>query len=140
MITKTGIYAIRAVVTLAELSPGEYAGAVAIAKKIGAPKNYLGKLLQLLSHEGLVESQKGLGGGFRLARNAETISLYDVVDPIEHIGKRVGCILGRETCSDDNPCVLHSKWKVVRDQYIELLQETFISDLLQKETTLISEQ
>ncbi len=138
MLSKTGIHAIRAIVVLAEQEEGYYAGAVSIAEKIGAPKNYLGKLLQLLSHEGLVESQKGLGGGFRLARDAKSISLFDIVDPIEHIGKRVGCILGRDKCSDGNPCALHLKWKSIRDQYIELLQETHISDLVKDEKKLTS--
>ena len=70
MLSKTGLHAVRAIVALARLPGGAYAGAGRIAQEISAPQNYLGKLLQSLADEGLVESQKGLGGGFRLARSA----------------------------------------------------------------------
>src|SRR5262245_28197047 len=95
MITKSGVHAVRAMVALAKLPEDTYAGAARIAKEIGAPQNYLGKLLQALAREGLVESQKGLGGGFRLARTPRRISLLDVVEPIEHVSRWSGCILGR---------------------------------------------
>ncbi len=130
MISKTGIHAIRAMVALAELPHGEYAGAGAIAETIGAPRNYLGKLLQMFSHEGYVESQKGMGGGFRLAVEPREISLLDIVDPIDHINRWSGCILGRNQCSEENPCALHHRWKAVRDQYLKLLEDTSIAELM----------
>jgi Rrf2 family protein len=130
VITKTGLHAIRAVVALAKLPEGTYAGAARVAKEIGAPQNYLGKLLQGLSYEGLVESQKGLGGGFRLARAPRRITLFDVVDPIEHLSRWSGCILGRPECSEADPCAIHNKWKAVRGAYLHLLQSTTIADLV----------
>jgi Rrf2 family protein len=117
---------------LARLPEGAYAGAAAIAKEIKAPQNYLGKLLQALSREGLVQSQKGLGGGFRLARPPQSISLLDVVEPIEHISRLSGCILGRPECSDEAPCAIHHRWKSVRDAYLRLLKQTTIADLVAK--------
>ncbi|HQH74593.1 MAG TPA: Rrf2 family transcriptional regulator [bacterium] len=132
MLSKTGIHAIRAVIALAELPEGAFAGATVIAQSIQAPKNYLGKLLQMLARDGLLESQKGLGGGFRLARDPRTITLLDVVEPIEHISRWNGCILGRETCSEQNPCAMHDRWKTVRDAYLVMLGETTIAQLLEK--------
>ena len=130
MITKTGLHAVRAVAALARLPEGVYAGAAKVAKEIGAPQNYLGKLLQNLTHEGLVESQKGLGGGFRLARDPRQITLLDVVEPIERVSRWSGCILGRPECDDVNPCAIHSKWKTVRNAYLNLLQSSTIADLI----------
>jgi Rrf2 family protein len=105
---------------------------VRIAKEIGAPQNYLGKLLQALAREGLVESQKGLGGGFRLARDARQISLIDVVEPLEHVSRWSGCILGRSECADANPCAIHNRWKTVRDAYLHMLRRTTIAELVAK--------
>jgi Rrf2 family protein len=119
-------------VALAQLPDNTYAGAGAIAREIGAPQNYLGKLLQTLSREGLVESQKGLGGGFRLARDPRAISLYDIVEPIEQISRWSGCILGRPACSEENPCAIHHRWKKVRDTYLQMLMQTTIADLVAK--------
>ncbi|MFB3786071.1 MAG: Rrf2 family transcriptional regulator [bacterium] len=130
MLSKTGIHAVRAMVVLADLPEGAYAGAVSIAEVIKAPRNYLGKLLQLLAREGLVESQKGMGGGFRLARHPREISLLDVVEPIEHISRWSGCIMGREVCSEEAPCAIHHRWKTIREAYLELLRDTRLADLI----------
>jgi Rrf2 family protein len=130
MLTRTALHAIRAVVALARLPEGAYDGAGRIASEIGAPQNYLGKLLKTLAGEGLVESQKGLGGGFRLARPAESITLLDIVEPLEHVSRWSGCILGRSECSEVNPCALHHRWKAVREAYLAMLQQTTVANLV----------
>jgi Rrf2 family protein len=132
MLTRTGLHAVRAVVALSRLPEGAYAGAATVAQSIGAPQNYLGKLLRSLADEGLVESQKGLGGGFRLARSAHKITLLDIVEPIEHISRWSGCILGRPECSEIDPCAIHDRWKAVRDAYRRMLQRTTIAELVAK--------
>jgi Rrf2 family protein len=119
-------------VALARLPDGAYAGAGKIATEIGAPQNYLGKILQTLATAGLVTSQKGLGGGFRLAREAQHISLFDVVDPLEHLSRWAGCILGRPECSEVEPCAIHNRWKKVRQAYLDMLTQTTIANLVAK--------
>lgn len=108
MLSRTGIHALRAFAALAELPVGEFLGAAAIAERIGAPQNYLGKLLQQYARDRFVEGRKGFGGGFRLARPAADISLFEIVDPIEQLDRWDGCILGRETCTQDDSCPLHA--------------------------------
>lgn len=129
MISKTATHALNAMTVLAEL-PGQFQGAASIAERIGAPQNYLGKLLQGLIESGIVYSQKGIGGGFRLARTPEAISLFDIVEPVDHVSRWEGCVLGREACSADEPCALHDKWAGVRDMYLTMLKETRLTDLL----------
>ena len=130
--TRTGLHAVRALVVLSRLPRGANAGAGQIAREIGAPRNYLGKLLQVLTHHGLVESQKGLGGGFRLAREPRRISLFDVVEPIEHVSRWSGCILGHAECSEEQSCAIHDQWGKVRNAYLKLLNRTTIADLAAK--------
>jgi Rrf2 family protein len=115
---------------LAGLPEGARAGATVIAERIGAPPNYLGKLLRGMVREGLVDSQKGPGGGFRLARGAGRIRLLDVLESIEQISRWNGCFLGRPDCSEDTPCAVHSRWKSLRDEYLEMLAQTTIADLV----------
>lgn len=131
MISRTALHAVRALAVLAELAPGAYLGAAAIARKTAAPRNYLGKLLQTMAREGLVVSQKGSGGGFRLAKDTSRISLYDVVDPIDHVDRWSGCFLGRARCRDESPCAVHSSWQALRDAYLKLLKETKIAELVE---------
>ena len=130
MVSKTALHAIRALCALAKLPEGECAGAALIAQAIGAPPNYLGKLLQTLSREGLVESQKGMGGGFRLSQPAESITLIDVVDPIDRVSPWSECLLGMSQCTDDESCVVHDRWSPLRDEYLALLREVSIADLV----------
>lgn len=130
MMSKTTLQAVQALAILAELPEGHYEGASAIAKRIGAAQNYLGKLLQILAREGLVVSQKGLGGGFRLARDAAQISLFEIADPFEHLSRWSGCFLGRPNCSGETPCALHHKWAPLRDDYLNLLRGTSVAEVV----------
>jgi len=129
MLSKTAVHTVSALAELAEQPPGMCVGAAEIARAIAAPQNYLGKLLKNLADVGLVESQKGKGGGFRLARDASEISLFDVVDPVDRVSKWSGCFLGRGQCSDEEPCSVHRQWEKVRDVYLNFLHETTIADL-----------
>ena len=130
MLSKTAVHTVSALAELAEQPTGTRVGAADIAREIDAPQNYLGKLLKNLADVGLVESQKGKGGGFRLAQDASEISLFDVVDPVDRVSKWSGCFLGREKCSDDKPCPVHRRWGKVRDAYLKFLRETTIADLV----------
>ena len=136
MISKTGIHATLALTFLAKLATGEFAGAAMIADEIGAPKNYLGKLLNSLAAGGLVISQKGYGGGFRLARPANRIAVYDIIEPIDHVSRWGNCFLGRGKCSEGNPCAVHDNWKDIRERYLGFLKTTTLADLAEGKTTL----
>lgn len=130
MLSKTSTQVINALVELARLPEGECKGAKSIAKKIKAPQNYLGKMLQSLSYKKIVISKKGMGGGFRLARDPKKISLYEVVGLIDNVSLWSECTLGLKKCSDSAPCAIHHNWKNVRDCYYEFLKTTNIADLV----------
>ena len=130
MLTRSATHAVRAMVALAVLEPGEYAQTARVAEAAGVPRNYLSKILFQLSRRGLVESQRGLGGGFRLARDASQISLYDVVDSVEDVARWNECAFGEKQCSEAQPCALHHRWGRVRDAYFGLLRNTFVGELI----------
>jgi len=130
MLSRSGVHAIRAMVTLASVTPGEYCGTNSIAESTGSPRNYLGKLLLLLSRHGLVESQKGLGGGFRLTRSSDQISLFQVVEAIDDVARWKECAFGGKTCSDATPCMVHTRWCHVRDAYMTFLEDTTVAQLI----------
>ncbi len=132
MISKSGMQAVKAVAALAELAPGEHAGAAHLARQTGAPENYLGKLLRVLSNKRLLVSQKGFGGGFRLAKAPTEITLFDVLQHLEPVERWSGCIMGREACSDHGACALHQQWAEVREAYLSFLKRTTIVELLRK--------
>jgi Rrf2 family iron-sulfur cluster assembly transcriptional regulator len=130
VITRTGIHALRAMAALGGITRGGFAGAAEIAAKIKAPRNYLGKLLGKLSRAGLVDAQRGANGGFRLARSAEDITLFDVLEPVEDLRRLQECFLGETRCSGRGSCPLHPKWSKIRDQYIGFLKHTKLQSVV----------
>ena len=129
MISKTSVQVIQALLELAKLPAGKAQGVVHIARKIKAPQNYLGKVLQSLVRDGLVYSQKGLNGGFRLAKRPSEIKLYDVVSSLENMKRWEGCFMGKSVCSDKTACPAHKHWEAARSAYINFLKKTTIADL-----------
>lgn len=130
MLSKTSTQVVNAVVILAKLPKEEWMGAASIAKQINAPANYLGKMLQAMCHRGILESQKGKGGGFRLKGDYKKITLYSIVEPIDKLTVWEGCVLGLKKCSDKSPCSIHSKWKEVRAKYLKFLKATTIASMI----------
>lgn len=129
MLSRSGIHAIRAMVALADMSPDQYRDVATIAQMTGSPRNYQGKLLLMLSRRGLVESRKGLGGGFRLAKPAAGITLYDVMAAIEDIARWTECAFSDGECSEANPCMVHSRWSRAREAFLSFLRDTTIAEL-----------
>jgi Rrf2 family protein len=78
MISRTSEYSLRAVVALAR-SPGVPRTTHEVAEVTRVPVGYLAKLLQNLARAGIVSSQRGLNGGFVLARDPAEVTLLDVV-------------------------------------------------------------
>lgn len=139
LLSTTGRHAVRALVVLAQLPEGRYLGAHALAETIDAPPNYLGKILKEFAKMGLVVSQKGLNGGFRLGCSADAIRLHQIIDPVEDLSKWSGCVLGRKGCCETNPCILHRQWKEVSGLYTKLLETTTLADLIEPDCPLAPE-
>ena len=93
MFSQTAEYALRIVVFVGSLR-GESATTRQIAAATRVPAGYLSKILQSLGRAGLVRSQRGLGGGSVLARDAGQISIYDVVTAIAPLPRITTCPLG----------------------------------------------
>jgi Rrf2 family protein len=133
MISKTGVYGIRAMLALAKLPEGQCAGASRIAELVQVPQSYLSKLLQILVRAGLVRSHRGVAGGFSLARPATKISLYDVVEPLEPVERWSGCFLGNAECSDESACPVHDRWKVVQGAFLDMLRRSTLAELTRRD-------
>lgn len=75
----------------------------------GLPKNFLGKIFQRLTHQGLLISQRGPGGGYTLAQPAERISLMQVLQVSEDVPpSKKQCVLEPHPCGKKGKlCALH---------------------------------
>jgi Rrf2 family protein len=71
-------------------NPGRQLSAAEIAEKYGASTHHLAKVLRELGRAGLVESARGVGGGYRFSGNAKRLTLMDVIDLFGDISTRTG--------------------------------------------------
>jgi len=96
MISQTVEYALRAATYLADQSP-EPRTTEQIANVTRVPHAYLSKVLQNLARAGLVASQRGLHGGFVLAKPADRLTILEVVNAVDPIRRIRECPLGIAT-------------------------------------------
>ena len=88
--------------------------ATALAGETGLPLPTVQKLVSKLSTAGLIESTRGTGGGFRLARPAAAISLADIVEAIEGPIALTACVEGgKQDCCVDETCRVKPHWNAV---------------------------
>jgi len=127
--SRSAEYALRAVVQLAALAPGEYALVKTIAAETGIPSHFLAKILQELARDGFLKSSKGPGGGFRLGQTADEISMLRIVEAVDGAGRFERCIGGSPECNDRALCAMHDSWKALRSRIIEYLGGTSVADL-----------
>jgi Rrf2 family protein len=127
--SRSAEYALRAVIHLAALPPGEYALAKSIAAETGIPAHFLAKILQELARDGFLKSSKGPGGGFRLSQPAEDTSMLRIIEAVDGAGRFDRCIGGSPECNDRAACALHDSWKVLRSSIIDYLGGTSLADL-----------
>jgi Rrf2 family protein len=119
MISQTAEYALRAVVYLAEQSERPQT-IQQIAAATQVPAGYLSKVMQELARHGLVRSQRGLGGGFTLARLPADMSVYDVVLAVDPIKRIHQCPLGKPEHAG-NLCPLYRRL----DEAAAAMEESF---------------
>ena len=134
MVSKTEEYALRAAVCLARRHGSGVVRAREMARVTGIPANYLSKILHQLGRAGIVISERGRAGGFRLARDPAELTLASVVAPFEPQVQRARCLLGRPECSDDNPCGAHPRWKNIKEATLDFLENTTLADVMQDGT------
>ncbi len=116
MFSQTAEYALRAVVYLAAQS-GAAQTTQQIAEVTRVPTGYLAKVMQALARAKLVSSQRGLHGGFTLARAADQLTVFDVIQAVDPIRRIRSCPLGLK--GHLNLCPLHRRL----DQAIRLVEE-----------------
>lgn len=131
MMTQTGQYALRAMDFLAACGDRKFHLVREVSAQLGAPQQYLSKVLHVLARQGMLKSQRGRLGGFRLSRKPEEITLFEILDPLEDLGRYKNCILGKESCEKQSICRMHGMWAEIRDRYLNFLKETTLAQLSQ---------
>jgi Rrf2 family cysteine metabolism transcriptional repressor len=131
-----GEYALRALLVLG-LNYGQSVVRIqAISEHQNIPKRFLEQILNDLKTAGIVQSRRGVTGGYRLARPPEEITLAAVVRHIEGALAPVSCVSERfyEKCScpDESRCAIRSVMREIREAVVRIAERVTIAELCER--------
>lgn len=136
VISKTEEYALRAAILLARRYADGPVRSHELAAAADIPSNYLSKVLHQLGRHGVVVSERGRRGGFRLSRDPSSVTLADLVSPFAPHAGWSRCLLGRDVCSDEDPCPAHYYWKDAKRVIGDFFANTTLGDVIDSKTKL----
>jgi Rrf2 family protein len=100
-----------------------------IAKNQDLSEKYLEQLFTLLRNAGLVKSERGSKGGYRLAKKAEEISAFDIFIALNGPLELVECSVNKECCERFSNCDTAGLWKEISDSLKKTLMSKNLKEL-----------
>ncbi len=131
-LTTKGRFAVTAMVDLA-MSGGERPvtlGDISERQKISL--SYLEQLFGKLRRKALVSSVRGPGGGYRLTRPTNELSVGEIILAVDEPIDATQCG-GKENCRDERKCITHDLWTDLNRHIFEYLDAVKLSDLVEKQ-------
>ena len=133
-----GEYALRALLVLGQdyMEDDSVVRIQEISEQQNIPKRFLEQILNDLKSAHIVESKRGVAGGYRLSRPPEKINLAEVIRHIEGALAPVSCVSERfyEKCScpDEARCAIRSVMKEARDAVVKIVERVTIAELCER--------
>lgn len=128
-LTKKADYGLIAMKHLAEHAELGACSAKDVAESYGIPQEALAKILQRLAKAQLLVSHHGINGGYLLARDARTISAYDVIKAIDGPFFMTSCVTIRGACDQSDRCTVREPLRKVSTSIEEVLSRITIWDM-----------
>ncbi|MCI6548347.1 MAG: Rrf2 family transcriptional regulator [Coriobacteriaceae bacterium] len=132
LISTKGRYALRVMLELAQGEPGECMPLPVIAQRQGISEKYLESIIAVLARAGLVEGQRGKGGGYRLTRKPEEYTLGELLRAAEGSLAPVACLqcTNDTFCSRMDTCTTVGVWRDLGRVTSAYLDSKTLADLL----------
>ena len=137
LVTRNVDYAVRALCFMAAEKKHKQNGVVSVSElvsRLNVPRPFLRKILQILNNKGVLNSQKGKGGGFELVVVPEKIYLADLIEAFHGPLKLNECCLMKNICSAVRTCALKGKIDSIERRVIKELKTINIKSLLSGRT------
>ena len=126
-----------AVTAMLDLALHAHDGPVTLAGISGRQKislSYLEQLFGKLRRRELVESVRGPGGGYQLARDPSKLTVADIISAVEEPLDSTQCA-GRENCLENQRCMTHDLWEQLNTTVYGFLAGVSLSQLVEKQRT-----
>jgi Rrf2 family protein len=122
-------YGLRAMIHLASLPPGKIASLQDFARTLHLPREFLAKILKVLTARGMVRSTRGAHGGYQLARPPGQISFLEVIEAVEGPVQLNVCLDHKDRCDVSAGCTMYHVWKAGQDRMLEVYRRTSLAEL-----------
>jgi Rrf2 family iron-sulfur cluster assembly transcriptional regulator len=132
-LTTKGRYAVTAMLDLAIHATDSPIPLADISRRQGISLSYLEQLFARLRRQGLVKSARGPGGGYRLNRVADDITIVEVLNAIDEKIDATRCD-GRGDCQNGGPCLTHDLWCDLSKQISDFLSRISLGELVERRT------
>jgi len=123
-------YAVRAMVSLHLYADGSPVSLKVIAAREDISLTYLEQLFVKLRRGKIVDSVRGPGGGYVLARPAGSIRVDEIIDSVEETLVPVSCMGDDGSCACTDQCVTHSVWQGLGSRIRQFLSSITLEDLI----------
>src|SRR5437879_7573799 len=128
-----GEYALRALLVLGLNYSQNVVRIQTISEQQNVPKRFLEQILNDLKSAGIVQSRRGVAGGYRLAKRPEQITLASIVRHIEGALAPVSCVsenfYEKCSCPDESRCAIRSAMKEVREAVVKVAERVTVAAL-----------
>lgn len=105
-----------------------------LSVETGLPLPTVGKILKLLAKNDLMESHRGVKGGYGLSRRPEKISLYDIVNAMEGSVALTECTHEAPSrCNLARVCPVSCHWQLINDAVKKALETVTLADMMRRE-------
>lgn len=131
-LTTKGRYAVTALLDVAYQGDGSVVPLSDISERQSISMSYLEQLFSKMRKHGLVNSIRGAGGGYTLAKPAHEISVLDIIDAVDESIKATRCD-GKGNCQNGEMCLTHNLWSDLSDKIEDYLVAVKLSSLLKKQ-------
>jgi Rrf2 family transcriptional regulator, iron-sulfur cluster assembly transcription factor len=128
-LTTKGRFAVTAMIDLALHNGGEPVTLAEISGRQKISLSYLEQLFGKLRRHQLVESVRGPGGGYCLAKDIEQLSVADIIQAVDEPIDATQCG-GKENCHDDQKCLTHDLWAALNDRIFDYLEGVTLRQLV----------
>lgn len=128
-VTKLTDYA-TVVLTALAAQPDAVLSAAGLAEQAGLEAPTVAKLLKPLAQAGLVAGFRGINGGYRLARPAAAITLFDIVEAMEGPLGMTECSIHEGSCGIEESCGVRANWRRINDVVADALRGVTLAEML----------
>jgi len=128
-LTTKGRFAVTAMLDLALNDKGMPVKLSEISKRQSISLSYLEQLFGKLRKKGLVKSVRGPGGGYRIAREYEHISVKNIISSVDEKIDATQCG-GKENCNEGYQCITHNLWTTLNSKILDYLDSTTLNELV----------